>query len=690
VSFLLLLFLPKPPMAVAISFVFLLLFPLLAQSQEFDLFFYNGFNGSEETITTEGASFFKPSGALRLTNTSQNVAGHAFYSKEIQIIDTKSPSYPNVSSFSTSFVFAIVPRGSGKGGYGLAFILSPSMKFPGAKPGHYLGIFNKSNDGNDSNHIFAVEFDTVQGHKDVSDTAGNHVGVNINGMSSVTTKPAGYSVNGSELHEEEIDLESGDPIQAWIEYDGIEKVVNVTISPASKTKPAIPLISYPRDLTPYLEESMYVGFSAATGEKSSSHYILGWSFAVNGAAPPLNISQLPLPLPREKSSARFKPLVTAVIASLSALTLILLGALFSLTLYRKLMHHESLEEWELDCPHRFRYRDLYAATKGFKESEVIGVGGFGAVFKGILLATGSEVAVKKIMRSSTRGTREFAAEIESLGRLRHKNLVNLQGWCKHKNDLLIVYDYIPNGSLDSLVFKPKNNRVLPWDKRFNILKGVAWGLLYLHEEWEQVVIHRDVKASNVLIDAEMNARLGDFGLARLYDHEKVSHTTNVVGTIGYIAPELARTGKVSTSSDVFAYGMLLLEVAAGRRPIDSTSFILLDWVMECHQKGLIGEAVDPKLNSIYVIEEAELVLELGLLCSHHRPEARPSMRQVTRYLCRDDPLPAIDDWGSVDSRNFSEMNSRMLLAAISSDTITGSHISSASGGISTTSIDTGR
>jgi len=112
--------------------------------------------------------------------------------------------------------------------------------------------------------------------------------------------------------------------------------------------------------------------------------------------------------------------------------------------------------------------------------------------------------------------------------------------------------------------------------------------------------------------------------------------------------------------------------------------------MECHQKGRIGEAVDPKLNSIYVIEEAELVLELGLLCSHHRPEARPSMRQVTRYLCRDDPLPAIDDWGSVDSRNFSEMNSRMLLAAISSDTITGSHISSASGGISTTSIDTGR
>jgi hypothetical protein len=297
VSFLLLLFLSKPPMAVAISFVFLLLFPLLAQSQEFDPFIYNGFNGSEETITREGASIFKPSGALRLTNTSQNVAGHAFYSKEIQIIDTKSPSYPNVSSFSTSFVFAIVPRGSGKGGYGLAFILSPSTKFPGAQPGHYLGIFNESNDGNDSNHIFAVGFDTVQWHRDVSDTDGNHVGVNINGMSSNYTRPAFYYVGSGEENTNEIDLESGDPIHAWIEYDGIEKFVNVTISPVSKPKPARPLISYREDLTPFLKESMYVGFSAATGDKSSSHYILGWSFAVNGAAPPLDISQLPPPPP---------------------------------------------------------------------------------------------------------------------------------------------------------------------------------------------------------------------------------------------------------------------------------------------------------------------------------------------------------------------------------------------------------
>ncbi|KAK2655993.1 hypothetical protein Ddye_009045 [Dipteronia dyeriana] len=252
-------------------------------------------------------------------------------------------------------------------------------------------------------------------------------------------------------------------------------------------------------------------------------------------------------------------------------------------MYKRFTQFEILEDWELDCPHRFRYRDLYRATKGFKESEVIGVGGFGKVYKGVLPTSWIEVAVKKIHRNSIQGMREFAAEIESLGRLRHKHLINLQGWCKRKNDLLLVYDYIPNGSLDSLLFNDMRTRqqglILSWEERFNIIKGVASGLLYLHEECEQVVIHRDIKSSNVLIDDDMNARLGDFGLARLLDHGKISQTTNVVGTIGYIAPELARTGKASACTDVFAYGVLLLEIATGRKPLDTDNFILVDWIL---------------------------------------------------------------------------------------------------------------
>ncbi|KAE8099140.1 hypothetical protein FH972_017144 [Carpinus fangiana] len=198
---------------------------------------------------------------------------------------------------------------------------------------------------------------------------------NITTEGAIIIKPsAAYYLNGSEEHQDEIILESGNQIHAWIEYDGLEKAVNVTIAPASQAKPTEPLIFFRDvDLTRFLKERMYVGFSAATGEKSSSHYILGWSFSQKGEAPDLNIYLLPLPPPREKSPSSFKPLITAVIASLSVFTFILLGLLFSLTLYRKLAHHESLEEWELDCPHRFRYRDLYAATKGFKESKVIGV-----------------------------------------------------------------------------------------------------------------------------------------------------------------------------------------------------------------------------------------------------------------------------------------------------------------------------
>ncbi|KAL2502848.1 L-type lectin-domain containing receptor kinase IV.1 [Forsythia ovata] len=177
-----------------------------------------------------------------------------------------------------------------------------------------------------------------------------------------------------------------------------------------------------------------------------------------------------------------------------------------------------------------------------------------------------EIAVKRISHESRQGIREFVAEIASMGRLRHRNLVPLLGYCRRRSELLLVYEYMPNGSLDMFLHdQPKIT--LNWEQRFRV-KGVASGLLYLHEEWEQVVIHRDIKASNVLLDGELNGRLGDFGLARLYDHGTDHHTTQVVGTLGYLAPEHSRTGKATTSTDVYAFGSFLLEVACGRRPIE--------------------------------------------------------------------------------------------------------------------------
>ncbi|KAH8484841.1 hypothetical protein H0E87_026562 [Populus deltoides] len=589
-------------------FVLFLFFSMIVEAQSVE-FIFNGFNESEKNLSIDGASIIKLNGSLRLTNKTQN----ASLQKEKEA------------------------------GYGLAFALAPSTQLPGAAAGHFLGLFNSSNNGNSSNHIFAVEFDTVNGFNENSDTEGNHVGVNINSMRSDSSMAASYIEGDNANRFEELMLESGKPIQAWIEYDGVAKIVNVTIGPMGLDKPIQPLInSFPVDLSTVVKDSMYAGFSSSTGKKTSSHYILGWSFSTEGAAPLLDLSLLPSAPIFEESSSSFRP---------------------------SWPQSEALEDWELDCPHRFRYQDLHTATKGFKKSEIIGAGGFGAVYKGRLPTNGIEVAVKRIPPNSIQGLRGFTAEIESLGRLRHKNLVNLQGWCKRNNDLLLVYDYIPNGSLAGLLFSRGNNFVLSWEQRFNIVKGIAAGLLYLHEEWEQVVIHRDVKSSNVLIDAGMNGRLGDFGLARLYDHGTMSHTTNIVGTIGYIAPELARTGQASTSSDVYAYGILLLEVACGRKPVETSNFILTDFVIECHQKGRVLDAADPELNSAFVVKEMEVVLGLGLLCSHHKPEARPTMREVIRYLKWEDKLPVIDDLGSSDSpcrstRYMGEVSIEMITNSI--------------------------
>jgi serine/threonine protein kinase len=176
---------------------------------------------------------------------------------------------------------------------------------------------------------------------------------------------------------------------------------------------------------------------------------------------------------------------------------------------------------------------------------------------------------------------------------------------------------------------------LDWSQRFCIIKSVASGLLYLHEEWEHVVIHRDLKSSNVLLDGEMNARLGDFGLARLHDHGVDAHTTCIAGTFGYIAPELARLGKATKATDIFAFGVLMMEVACGRRPVVVNACgepqVLADYVISAWQDGSIMDSIDPGLED-YEAREVEMVLKLGLLCSHPSPKVRPCMRLVMQYL----------------------------------------------------------
>ncbi|XP_058109722.1 L-type lectin-domain containing receptor kinase SIT2-like isoform X2 [Magnolia sinica] len=366
---------------------------------------------------------------------------------------------------------------------------------------------------------------------------------------------------------------------------------------------------------------------------------------MNGEARAINVSSLASLPWKERSRKKSKVLITVALPVIVAAVVLItiLGIVFMIR--RKKKSAEVLEDWELDYgPHRFSYKDLSIATKGFADKELLGTGGFGKVYRGVLPISKIEVAVKRVSHESRQGMREFVAEVVSLGRLKHRNLVQLLGYCRRKQELLLVYDLMHNGSLDKFLFdQPK--MTLDWSHRYRIIKGVASGLLYLHEDWEQVVIHRDIKASNVLLDEEMNGRLGDFGLARLYGHGSFPQTTHVAGTFGYLAPELAKTGKATTSTDVFAFGVFMLEVACGRRPIEhhasAEESILIDWVLECWRRGTILNAADLKLESGYVAVEMELVMKLGLLCSHPHSVARPTMRQVMQYLDGDAPLPQL-------------------------------------------------
>ncbi|TKW28592.1 hypothetical protein SEVIR_3G341700v4 [Setaria viridis] len=614
---------PEPP----ILFFLLLLFLLasLAASQEFT---YKGFaaGGSNPNLTLNGITEVWPDGILRLTNETSRLLGHAFYPSPLRFRDGNGTAV----SFSTEFVFTVVPEFPQLGGHGFAFVVAPDPRLPGSLPSQYLGLFSAADDGNATNHVFAVEFDTVQDFE-FEDINGNHVGVDLNSLISNKSASA-----------EPVNLKAGDTV-AWIDYDGAARLLNVSIANGTSpsgvvNKPAKPLISFPVDLSGVLRDQMYVGFSASTGVLASSHYVRGWSFRLGGgAAPRLDVSSLPA-LPRAKNGGKNRTSLILAAAFSAFVALVVLAGAGAYGAYRY-KNRDIIEPWELDYgPHRFKYAELRRATRGFRERELLGSGGFGKVYRGVLPCSGETVAVKRVNHESRQGLREFVAEIASIGRLRHRNLVQLQGWCRRRGDLLLVYDYMPNGSLDRHLFGGdhlKGSR-LTWPLRRRILRDVASALLYLHEGWESVVLHRDVKASNVLLDADMSARLGDFGLAKLHERGANPSTTRVVGTLGYLAPELTRTGKATTAIDVFAFGALVLEVVAGRRPIEPRAppeeLVLAEWAWERYAAGEAEKVADARLGGEYDAAEVAAAVKVGLWCSHPSPAMRPSMREVARYL----------------------------------------------------------
>ncbi|CAE6085276.1 unnamed protein product [Arabidopsis arenosa] len=331
----------------------------LREQQEFT---FRGFLGNQSKIRIEGAAMIKPDGLLRLTDRKSNVTGTAFYHKPVRLLETsRNSTNVRVRSFSTSFVFVIIPSSSSNKGFGFTFTLSPTPYRLNAGSAQYLGVFNKENNGDPRNHVFAVEFDTVQGSRDDNtDRIGNDIGLNYNSRTSDLQEPVVYYNNDDPNKKEDFQLESGNPIQALLEYDGPTQMLNVTVYPARLGfKPTKPLISqHVPKLLEIVQQEMYVGFTASTGKgQSSAHYVMGWSFSSGGERPTadvLDLSELPPPPPNKAKKEGLNSQVIVMIVSLSAVMLVMLVLLFFFVMYKKrLGQEETLEDWEIDHPRSF-------------------------------------------------------------------------------------------------------------------------------------------------------------------------------------------------------------------------------------------------------------------------------------------------------------------------------------------------
>ncbi|KAL6206761.1 hypothetical protein ACLB2K_024008 [Fragaria x ananassa] len=284
----------------------------------------------------------------------------------------------------------------------------------------------------------------------------------------------------------------------------------------------------------------------------------------------------------------------------------------------------------------FTLRQIKAATNNFDPSNKIGEGGFGPVYKGILL-DGTIIAVKQLSSKSKQGNREFVNEIGMISCLRHPNLVRLYGCCIEANQLLLVYEYLENNSLARALYGPEDDSLnLDWPTRHKICLDIAKGLAYLHEESAVKVVHRDIKTTNVLLDQDLNAKISDFGLARLDEEEKTHISTKVAGTIGYMAPEYALWGCLTYKADVYSFGVVALETVSGKnnmkyRPNENIQ-CLMDWAHVLHQKGNLLELVDPRLGSDFNKKEALRTIKVALLCANPTAALRPIMSAVVSML----------------------------------------------------------
>lgn len=553
------------------------------------------------------------SGVIKLNRNIFADSGRATYSEPLHLWDSASGT---MADFTTHFTFSIDIVNVNHTGDGLVFFLAPlGYQIPPNSAGSYFGLVNETTRFH--NQVVMVEFDTFSNliPEIFWDPPEQHVGINVNSISSVNNTKWDANSHGGEVAD------------VFISYNSTTK--NLSVSWKYKDEKAISSLSHIVDLKQVLPEWVTFGFSASTGLFFEVHNIKSWEFS----------SSL------DYKVKRLRPHVIALAAFF--LVLLLGVAVFRFVIRKRNANgreHISLTYTDLEreaLPKRFSHLELVAATDGFANSRKLGQGGSGQVYRGTLTGLGRLVAVKRIAAGPDHSQRIFTNEVKIISRLIHRNLVQFIGWCHEQDEFLLVYEYMSNGSLDTHLFG--NKRTLPWNVRYKIALGLASAMHYLHEDAEHCVLHRDIKSANILLDTDFSTKLGDFGVAKLVDPRMRTQMTGVVGTYGYLAPEYVNRGRASKESDMFSFGVVALEIACGRRTYQQGEYHvpLMRWVWELYLSGNIMDAADERLNMEFDPDEMKRLMIVGLWSTNPSDKERPNVGQVIKLLQLEIPIPEL-------------------------------------------------
>ncbi|TVU11475.1 hypothetical protein EJB05_45063, partial [Eragrostis curvula] len=520
--------------------------------------------------------------------TQHNSTGGVFHRQPVRLWSGRKGA-----SFTTSFTFNIGGNHSSERGDGMAFFVGPPS-LPLDSRSMFLGLF--ANSSRSPAQTVGVEFDTCR--NDGWDPPANitdHIGININKIISAnyTTLP-NLGLYGT--------------MSATIKYDAGSQMMTVSLQLSDGSTYSVQALVDFRDAG--VPQDAHVGFSAATGVLTESHQLLSWSFRST-----------------DLSSSN---IVWAIFLSVASASLVGLVAALLWIVNRPQRRPMVIA---LPVAQKFSYKELSTATGNFSEDRKLGAGSFGEVYRGELRGQGMlPVAVKRLTRMLEQTMRDYVTEIQTLCQLSHRNMVRLVGWCDGgSNDkLLLVYELHLHGA----------ERLLSWPERYDIVCGIGSAIEYLHTGYNNPILHRDIKPSNVMLDDAFQAKLGDFGLVRQVCSGQGSlRGTAMVGSSDYIDPMCITFGSVSTASDMYSFGVLLLEVATGRKPAalmdrenGSITNALVNDVRRSYRKGSVLKMADERLNNDFDRAQMERVLLVGLLCVNENRQKRPGIRDAINLL----------------------------------------------------------